>query len=69
MIVALFAREYLNDVMEDKREFLTRTRTKRREVSTDVLKQVLLSEPKSDDDAEETCCERTADHDESSLQV
>lgn len=69
MIVALFTREYLNDVMEDKREFLTRTRTKRREVSTDVLKQVLLSEPKSDNDAEETCSERTAYNDESSLQV
>ena len=67
MIIALFTREYLNDVMEDKREFLTRTRTKRREVPTDVLKQVLLSEPKSDDDAEETCSERTADNDESSL--
>ena len=69
IIVAMFTREYLHDVMLDHREFLTRTRTKRREVSTNVQKQELLTEPKSDDEGDGTCEERTADNDESSIDV
>mmetsp|Transcript_9570 Transcript_9570/g.11790 ORF Transcript_9570/g.11790 Transcript_9570/m.11790 type:complete len:99 (+) Transcript_9570:43-339(+) len=49
IIVALVTREYLEDVMDDNRELLTRTRTSQRAISTDVMKQELLAEAESSD--------------------
>mmetsp|Transcript_45357 Transcript_45357/g.60215 ORF Transcript_45357/g.60215 Transcript_45357/m.60215 type:complete len:99 (+) Transcript_45357:33-329(+) len=49
IIVTLVTREYLQDVMDDNRELLTRTRTSQRAISTDVMKQELLAEAESSD--------------------
>ena len=54
IMVALLARELLQDLMEENREKLTRTRTSRRAVSTDQYKKELLSEEtEADNNCEE----------------